>query len=437
MRVTTIETPELGNRSYVVDDGDVAVVVDPQRDLDRVADVLDGIGGDLRYVLETHVHNDYVTGGLELARRTGADYGVNADDPVAFDRLPLAGGQVLRAGSLEVTVLATPGHTETHLSYLVRTTASSDVAPALLSGGSLLYGSVGRTDLLGADRTRELSLAQLRTARRLGALPAETVLLPTHGFGSFCSTGPVSGASASTIGREAATNPALTAADADELVDGLIAGLTAYPTYYAHMAPLNLAGPGPVRAGGAAVPADRVRDLFSGAGTVVDLRDAAAYAERHVRGTVSIPLGGQLATYTGWLTAWGEPLALVAQDAADLAEAQRQLALIGIEHASATTDLDGLAGDDGWASFPRRTFADLTRERRREDVVVDVRRRDEHADRHLEGSVNIPLHELGERYAELPRVRLWVHCAGGYRAGIAASLLEARGFDVVHVDDTF
>jgi hydroxyacylglutathione hydrolase len=439
MRVTTVETPELGNRSYVVDDGTSAVVVDVQRDLDRFEPVLADLP-DVGYVLETHVHNDYVTGGLELARRTGAAYGVNAADPVAFDRLPLSDGQVLRAGSLEVTVLATPGHTDTHLSYLV-TSASPGVAPVLLSGGSLLYGSVGRTDLLGPDRTRELTLAQLRTARRLGALPAATVLLPTHGFGSFCSTGPVSGATASTVGDEAVGNPALTAVDEEEFVASLIAGLGAYPAYYAHMAPLNLAGPGPVpsgSSGSSAVDASTVRAMLQGGGAVVDLRPGPAYAEDHVAGTLSIPLGGQFATYAGWLTPWGAPLVLVAESVDDLDEARRQLARIGIEDAAGSTDgVAEIAGDGKRASFPRRTFADLARERLPGDVVLDVRRREEHADRHLEGSLNIPLHELDERAGELPRARLWVHCAGGYRAGIAASLLEGRGFDVVHVDDTF
>jgi hydroxyacylglutathione hydrolase len=170
----------------------------------------------------------------------------------------------------------------------------------------------------------------------------------------------------------------------------------------------------------------------------VDLRDGAAYADDHLAGTLSVPLGTQFATYAGWLVPWGRPLALLAPDVEALDEARRQLGRIGIEGVPGTTDpFDLVAGDGKRASFPRRSFADLARERLPGDVVLDVRRRDEHAVAHLDDAVNIPLHELGDRHGELPRRRLWVHCAGGYRAGIAASLLEGHGFDVVHVDDSF
>ena len=152
--VTTIETPELGNRSYVIDDGTHAIVIDPQRDLDRVTAVDAVAKREVGLVLETHVHNDYVTGGFQLARSRGAPYGVNAADPVDFERLGLDPGDELPVGGLTVEVLATPGHTDTHLSYLV--SSGSGGASALFTGGSLLYGSVGRTDLLGADRALEL-----------------------------------------------------------------------------------------------------------------------------------------------------------------------------------------------------------------------------------------------------------------------------------------
>src|SRR5690349_16579805 len=148
MKIEVVRTDELGDRSYVVHDGAHAVVVDPQRDLDRVEQLLDRLGLRVALVVETHIHNDYVTGGFELARRTGAPYAINATDPVAFARLEVRDGDVLDAGALRVTVHATPGHTDTHLAYVVTDTAHPHEPPAVFTGGSLLYGSVGRTDLV-------------------------------------------------------------------------------------------------------------------------------------------------------------------------------------------------------------------------------------------------------------------------------------------------
>ncbi len=165
MRVDVIETPDLGDRSYVVSDGAVAVVIDPQRDLDRVEALLERLGVVPKMVLETHLHNDYVTGGHALARRTGATYVVSGRDDVSFERLSAHGGDELSVGSMTVRVLDTPGHTDTHLTYVV--SDRSGEPPAVFSGGSLLYGSVGRTDLLGDDRTDDLTREQWRSARML------------------------------------------------------------------------------------------------------------------------------------------------------------------------------------------------------------------------------------------------------------------------------
>jgi hydroxyacylglutathione hydrolase len=438
MRIRTLSTPELGNRSYVVDDGTVCVVIDPQRDLDRLDGLLEH---DVSHVLETHVHNDYVSGGLELARRTGADYGVNADDAVEFERSPLTDGQELRAGSLSLTVLATPGHTPTHLSYLVRDLAEPDAAPAVFSGGSLLYGTVGRTDLVSPGLTRELAAAQYRSAHRLAGLPESAALFPTHGFGSFCAGGGASGADASTIADERDKNVALTAESLEEFVELLLASFNAYPSYYAHMAPLNRTGPGPLDLTGPLAPAgaQAIQRLLAGGATVVDLRPAADFAAAHLSGSLSVSLGSQFATYVGWLAPWGEPLAVVGAHRDQLEDARRHLARIGVEDPSlAWGGLADLAPAAEVRSYRRATFDDLASDATAGDVVLDVRRDDEFEADHVRGALNIPLHELDLRSADLPRDhRVWVYCAGGFRAGTAASLLDRHHLDVVHVDDGF
>ena len=204
--IIPIETPTLGDRSYLVHDGEVAFVVDPQRDIDRVLDLLEQHGVRLTHVFETHIHNDYVTGGLALAQRTGAQYLVNGEDDVSFVRTPVADGQVVEVGGrMRVTALATPGHTFTHLSYSLTdapTGTDSGEQVAVFTGGSLLYGATGRPDLLGPEHTHDLVRHQHASAHRLAELlPDDAEVFPTHGFGSFCSA-TQSDATSSTIGQE-------------------------------------------------------------------------------------------------------------------------------------------------------------------------------------------------------------------------------------------
>ena len=206
--VIPIDTPGLGDRTYLAHDGKVALVVDPQRDYDRVLDVAREAGVRITHVFETHIHNDYVTGGLALAQEVGAAYHVNADDPVGFERTGVSDGDVLEVGdTMRVRVVHTPGHTHTHLSYALE---AEGRPVAVFTGGSLLFGSTGRPDLLGPDHTDTLVRAQWHSAHRLAEeLPEETEVFPTHGFGSLCSA-TQSEAVSSTIGQEGTSNPALT-----------------------------------------------------------------------------------------------------------------------------------------------------------------------------------------------------------------------------------
>jgi hydroxyacylglutathione hydrolase len=448
MDVLTLETPSLGDRSYLVTDGTVAVVVDPQRDTDRVTALAAERGLSITHVLETHIHNDYVTGGLALAREVGADYCVNAEDDVAYERTAVRDGDVLRAGGLVVRVLATPGHTFTHLSYAVSPADEADpdgedgARTVVFTGGSLLYGSTGRPDLLGPEHAEALARHQHASAHRLvDELPDETEIFPTHGFGSFCAATPTSGDSA-TIGSQRTDNPALTQG-VDEWVEATLAALTAHPAYYAHMGPANAAGPGPVDLS-APAPADptELRRRIEAGEWVVDLRERTAYAAGHVRGTFNFGQDGSFITYLGWLLPWGTPVTLLAADAAGVEEAQRDLARIGIDRpaAAATGTAEAWAGGEELAGYPRETFAGLAARRADGDgpFVLDVRRDDERADGYVAGSRHVPLHSLLDRMAEVPTDEpVWVHCAAGYRASIAAAVLDRAGRDVVLIDDSY
>jgi hydroxyacylglutathione hydrolase len=439
IEILTIETTGLGDRSYLAHDGRVALVVDPQRDIDRVLATAAEAGVVITHVFETHIHNDYVTGGLALARATGAAYLLNADDAVAFDRTGLHDGDVVTVSAeLAVRALHTPGHTHTHLSYVV-VDASGDTV-AVFSGGSLLFGATGRPDLLGPDHTDALVHAQWHSARRLATeLPGTATLHPTHGFGSFCSASATASGTSGTVGDETRTNPALTL-DEDRYVRDLLAGLDAFPAYYAHMAPANAAGPdAPDLAPPVPADPDELRRRIDAGEWVVDLRDGTAFAAGHVAGSVSIGLTGPFATYLGWLLPWGTPVTLLGETAAQVADAQRELVRIGVDRPAAMAT----GAPDDWTatpvSFPRATFTDLAAALAAGDApaVLDVRRASERAGAAVPGSVHVPVHEILERLDEVPAGTVWVHCAGGYRAGIVASLLHARGRDVVAVDDDF
>lgn len=436
MRVLVVETPELGDRSYVVGEGgpgSEAVVVDPQRDLDRIEALLAEHGWICTLVLETHLHNDYVSGGLELAHRTGATYAVQGREDVAFDRCAVHEGDVLRAGTLEIRVLETPGHTDNHVSYVI---GHHGAQTAVFSGGSLLYGAVGRTDLVDPDRTLHLTHAQWHSARRLAAVARDAALWPTHGFGSMCSAGGSSGATEGTLADERRGNVALTTDDEGRFVSDLISGLTAYPAYYAHMGPLNAQG---AAAADLSAPeqvdaAEVTRQIRAGH-WVVDLRPRTAYAGSHLRGTIGIELGPQFATYLGWLIPWGTPVTLLGTQQ-EVADAQRQLVRIGIDRPAGSARFGDLGPVTG---YRRATFADAAAALARDPAttVLDVRRDDERATGAIPGSVHLPLHQLLERPDDVPAGLLWVHCAAGFRASIAASLLDRAGHDVVLVDDSW
>ncbi|MFI0509873.1 rhodanese-like domain-containing protein [Streptomyces sp. WSLK1-5] len=437
--VDTIEVSGLGNRSYLAGGERTAVAVDPPRDIDQVIAAAARRGVRISHVVETHVHNDYVTGGPELARVTGAAYLVPAEARVSFERVPVHDGDrtpVDPDDGLVLRALATPGHTPHHTSYVLE---EDGAAVVVFTGGSLLIGTVGRPDLVEPRLTERLARAQHASAHRLAAeLPDETAVLPTHGFGSFCSSAQSEGGD-TTIGKERVSNEALTR-DVDAFVTDLLAGLDDVPAYYTHMGPANAAGPAPVDLTPPAVAdADEIAARLAAGEWVVDLRNRVAFAEGHVAGSFNFEAEGQLATYLAWLIPWGKPVTLLAETPGQLASAQRELVRVGIDRPAAAATggpAEWVRAGESPASFARATFADLAA-RSADVVVLDVRRASERADGYVEGSVHIPVHTLHRRLGEVPDGEVWVHCAGGMRAAIAASLLDAVGRHVVAVDDSF
>jgi glyoxylase-like metal-dependent hydrolase (beta-lactamase superfamily II)/rhodanese-related sulfurtransferase len=435
-----IVTPGLGNTATLLSGGREAVVVDPPRDAWRVIAAAEARGWRITHVLETHVHNDYLSGAIELRSALGTEILAPARGRYDFAHRPTDDGDTLEIDGLRLTARATPGHTPEHLAWEVATDGSDDPT-AIATGGSLLVGSAGRTDLLGADATDELTSAQFRSLRALAALPDDVVVLPTHGAGSFCSVGAADDERTTTIGRERRSNPLLQVDDESRFRTALLDGLGPYPRYYAEMAPINRAGPAVVGRlpGVPAIDVDAVRAAIAGGAHVVDARSRGDFAAAHIGGSLSIELGDSFASYVGWFVPFGAAIVLVLPDPAEEAalEAATQLFRIGYDRIAGA--LDG--GVAAWAtgggmvsSYPVTSASATAGELavgatpRLLDVRYPQEWRDEGA---VPGAIELSIGDLSSRLEILPRdAPITVMCKSGTRASIAASMLDAAGFDV-------
>ncbi|MFP5331972.1 MAG: MBL fold metallo-hydrolase, partial [Acidimicrobiia bacterium] len=302
----SIRTASLGDTSDVLAHDGTGIVVDPQRDVRRFLDTVARLEIDVTHVVDTHVHNDYLSGAPALAKRLGADLVMPAGCGAAFPFLAAFHAEDLKGDrGLVIRPIHTPGHTPEHMSYLVVV----DGAPsAVFTGGSLLVGSAGRSDLLGDEFAESLARLQYLSVNRLAELPGDVEVLPTPGAGSFCTSSASAGGGASTIAAEVRSNPVLAYPDADAFVRGQLAGLLPYPDYYAHMAPLNRRDPGVIDS--VVVPMTAPDEVDPSA-WVVDVRNRDRYFAGHLPGSLSIEWGSSFAPWVGWLVPFGTPVHLV------------------------------------------------------------------------------------------------------------------------------
>ena len=443
MDIEIFATPGLGDTSYLIASDGEAALVDPQRDAWRFLAAAEQRGWRVTQVIETHVHNDYLSGALETRAATGATIVAPEAGGYAFAHRGAGEGTDVAVGSLRLTAMATPGHTPEHLAWAIRPAAAGpdDPPEGVFTGGSLLVGSAGRTDLLGEARIAELTRLQSASLQRLAGLPASTRILPTHGAGSFCSAGPVAASRTTTIGAELRANIALVAAGGDTFHDVVTAGLGRFPDYYARMAPLNRSGPRVL--GRPPVPDALGPDAFAAAVDreiiVVDARPRKAFAAAHLPGSLNIDLDDDFAAYVGWLVPFDATLAMVVPEpgARTAVAAATELLRIGYEHVLG--HLDG--GIDAWASSgrPVRSYPTTTIEALFEEVerggrpdILDVRQAGEWRDNGIiPGSRTTFVADLPSRLGEVPRDHeITVLCKGGSRAAIAASILDASGIPV-------
>jgi hydroxyacylglutathione hydrolase len=407
----------LAHASYLIADGGEAVVVDPQRDVDQYLETAQRLGVSIRYVIETHLHADFVSGHRELAARSGAEIVFGAAANAEFPHRAVRDGDVLTVGNIELRAIETPGHTPESISWLV---VENGRPSKLLSGDTLFIGDVGRPDLAGSrGHTSEEMAAMLYDSlhTKILTLPDEVEVWPAHGAGSACGKN-ISKDASSTIGMQRRTNWALQPMAREAFIETLTSGLAEPPRYFPRDAELNRQGPRALSEI-AAVPLTP-QSLPSDA-LILDVRDAEAFGAQHIAGAINIGLNGNFASWCGTLLPFDAPIAIVADDEAAASQAVMRLARVGIENiAGCITALDGFAT----APLPQLTVDDLDGM-----AVLDVRRPAEFWEGHVTDAENVPLDELPDRLDEVDRHQpLAVICAGGYRSSIACSLLSRAGF---------
>ncbi len=441
MRLQQFVIEGLGHLSTLIADeaAGLAAVVDPRRDVDVYLEAARAGGWRISHVVETHLHNDYVSGGRELAVLTGARHVIGSGAELRHEHQPVHDRETFEVGTLRFEALDTPGHTPEHVSYAVADRARADEPLLLLTGGSLLVGAVGRTDLLGAANALPFAQRMYRSLHEVILRQEDSVAVyPTHGGGSLCSTD-ISSTTWSTIGFERRHDPLLAPMEVDAFARALLSGQPTVPRYFARMRPTNQAGP---RLLGGVVPlprpmaVDAAAAALDGGALLLDLRPPAAHAVSHVPGSLSIPAGSSFGTWLGWVVPDPDrPLVLLLDDDAEWDDAVRQALRIGFD--SIAGYLHG--GFAAWAEAGRPTEAggaldvgELARRLTRgEDapVVVDVRQASEYEAGHIPGALSIGAGDLGDRLDSLPHDRpIAAICASGYRASVAASLLRAAGF---------
>ncbi|WP_017593890.1 MBL fold metallo-hydrolase [Nocardiopsis potens] len=413
----------LGNSAYLLDLGDGrALAVDAARDLRALRAAAGRRGLRVAYAADTHLHADFLSGAVQLGRDQGAAVLASAAGRRAFDHVPLADGDEVDLGGLTLRALATPGHTDEHLSFLI---LDGSRELGVFTGGSLIVDSAARTDLLGPERTEELARAQYRSLSRLAALPDSTAVWPTHGAGSFCSA-PPGAERTTTIGAQKRSNPLLGAPGEDAFVERLLAGLGSYPAYFDRLAEANRLGPAVLDAAPVlpALTPEQVAKVMREGGQVIDARPAAAYASGHIPGALSIPLREQFATWLGWLLPDHAPLAFVTAEDRDAEEIVWQSYKIGYERLAGV--LHG--GMAAWAAAgaPQAAVPFVTASRAEPASYVDVRQRAEYAAGHVSGAVHIELGDLADRAADVPPGAI-LACGHGERAMTAAGILLRAG----------
>jgi hydroxyacylglutathione hydrolase len=431
----------LAHASYLLGDeaSSTAIIVDPQRDIQQYLADAATFGLQIRHVFLTHFHADFVAGHLELRDRCGATIHLGSRAQAEYKFVAMKDGDKREFIGLRLQVLETPGHTIESISILVFDTQKDSANPyAVLTGDTLFIGDVGRPDLrasLGWTANDLGSLLYDSIHNKLLPLPDQTLVYPAHGAGSLCGK-QLSSDTVSSLGDQRRLNYALQPMSKGEFIRLVTADQPDAPPYFTYDAVLNTRERATLDQNLEHVlqPVDLAEVLRMGdAGAqILDVRDPAEYAKGHVAGSINVGLGGQYATWAGTVLDRAKPIVIIAEPGREQ-EAALRLGRIGFDHVKGylRSGMEALASRPDLVWPTERISAPMVAEELANadpPLLLDIRNPREWATKHIEGSVNIPLNHLQERMAEIPRDRrLAVHCAGGYRSSIAASILHQYG----------
>jgi hydroxyacylglutathione hydrolase len=435
----------LAHASYLVGDEKtgIAAVVDPQRDVDQYLAFAADHGLHIRHVFLTHLHADFIAGHLELRDRTGATIYLGQAAKPEYEATALRDGDVIEFGDVRLKVLETPGHTPESVSLLVYDLVVSPSVPhAVLTGDTLFIGDVGRPDLLAAPGWSGADLGAMlydSLREKLLSLPDSSLVYPAHGAGSLCGKA-LSNETVSTIGEQRRVNYALQAMDKRAFIDMVTADQPDTPPYFSYDAEMNArerqtldeALSRELRP----LTLDAVLDRQAEGAQLLDTRDPVEFAAAHLRGSVNVGLGGQYATWAGTVLTRAMPVVLIAEPGAEHESAMR-LGRIGFDNVVGYLD-GGLRSAEprpDLIASTERLSPEVAAERLASlspPMLVDLRTSTERGKTSIPGSVHLPLSRLMERIDTLAKDRAIVlHCAGGYRSAIAASVLQRHGFEQV------
>ena len=430
----------LAHASYLIGSDGEAAVVDPQRDVDEYIAAATAQGLRIKYVIETHLHADFVSGHQELAARTGAQIVFGEKANAAFAHRPVRDGEEIKFGKVILRFMETPGHTPEGICVLVTDTEVSTEPQKILTGDTLFIGDVGRPDLAGGKGYTPQMMAEMMYESLHGKimkLPDAVEVYPAHGAGSMCGKN-MSKETSSTIGEQRKFNYALQPMTKEQFVSMMTADLPEAPAYFPRDAEINRSGARELSelSPPAALSPQEVSELREQGHVLLDVRSADDFGASHVPGSVNIGLGGQFAIWAGSLIPLNAAIVLIADTAAQIDESVVRLARVGIENVKGY--LEG--GVENWrrAGLPVDSIPQVSVNELKEKLattadlqVVDVRRPAEYGNGHVPRALNAPLATLGRVAAQLPFEKskpTAVICAGGYRSSAAASLLEKFGF---------
>ena len=428
----------LAHASYLIGSEGEAAVVDPQRDVEQYITEAEAQGLKIKYVIETHLHADFVSGHRELAARTGAEIVFGEKAGATFPHRAVKEGVEIKIGQVILRVMETPGHTPEGISILVIDTESSPEPQKVLTGDTLFIGDVGRPDLVGSKGDSAEQMAGMlydSLHEKLLKLADSVEVYPAHGAGSLCGRN-MSKETSSTIGEQKRFNYALKEMTKDDFIKLMTTDMPPAPQYFSMDAQLNRKGapalndlPTPP-----ALAAEEVNEQTQRETLVLDVREGAAFGAGHVPGSINLGLKGQFASWAGSLISPEHKVIIVAEGEEGVSEAVMRMARVGLENVVGY--LEG--GIAAWAqaglelaTLPQIPIDELrSRIDEQSDLqIVDVRRPTEYVTGHIPGAVNAELTHLEEKAAELdPSRQTVVACAGGYRSSAAASILERRGF---------